>query len=90
MSIPLKIVTGFLGSGKTSVLQHAASTKFPRGRIAIFIREYLDTPFDRDRVVGSDHDVHIVAGEPSDWSITVRNQAIGRKPTLYHDPAGSR
>ena len=53
-------------------LPHAACTKFPRGRVAVFIREYLETPFDRDRVVGQDHDVHIVAGDPTDWSITVR------------------
>jgi len=71
MSIPLKIVTGFLGSGKTSVLQHAACNKYPRGKVAVFIREYLETPFDRDRVVGEEHEVHMIAGDPGNWELTV-------------------
>lgn len=54
MSVKLQIVTGILGSGKTSVLKHLLDTPDPTGWPAVLVGEFAEEGFDADmlRAVG--------------------------------------
>lgn len=59
--IPLTILTGFLGSGKTTVLNRALRAP-DCPRLAIVVNEFGAIPIDHDLVERSDDDVVLLAG----------------------------
>lgn len=71
MSCKINIVTGFLGSGKTCLVQNLGTSKWHRGKVGVLIREWLDTAFDGERVVGQDMEVRVVKGQAGDHSLTI-------------------
>ena len=46
MAVTLHIITGILGSGKTSTLRHLLSIPSPDGATAIVVGEYAEEGFD--------------------------------------------
>jgi G3E family GTPase len=54
--IPVTILTGFLGAGKTTVLNHLIATN-PTTKFAIIENEFGDIGIDNELVVGADSDI---------------------------------
>ncbi len=54
--IPVTIITGFLGSGKTTFLNHLISA-YPNTKFAIIENEFGDISVDQDLIVNSDGDI---------------------------------
>ena len=58
----LNVVTGFLGSGKTSVLLHLLGGASPEGRLGVVVGEFADEGYDGTRLRETGHTVRMVAG----------------------------
>lgn len=55
MKIPVTVVTGFLGAGKTSLIRHILENSVDR-RIALIINEFGDLGIDREMLLGCSSD----------------------------------
>ncbi|MGZ9033018.1 MAG: cobalamin biosynthesis protein CobW [Rhodospirillales bacterium] len=70
MKIPATVVTGFLGSGKTTLIRHLIANA-RRRRLALIINEFGDLGFDRELLLGCD-----IAGCEGDDVIELANGCI--------------
>jgi G3E family GTPase len=62
MTTEIQIVTGFLGSGKTSVLLHLLGTASPAGRMGVVVGEFADEGYDGRLLEETGHEVRMVSG----------------------------
>lgn len=90
---PVTVLTGFLGSGKTTVLNRVLRAP-DCPRIAIVVNEFGSIPIDHDLIESSDEDIVMLAGGCACCSVRadighalmrlVRAVADGRLPAFEH------
>jgi G3E family GTPase len=56
------LITGFLGSGKTSLLRHLLDGTWDKGRVGVVVGEFAQQGYDAGRLQHGDHDVVMVVG----------------------------
>jgi G3E family GTPase len=85
--IPVTLVTGFLGSGKTTLINKALRSPEMAGAIVI-VNEFGEVQLDHQLVAGSDDAVVVL--ENGCLCCTVRSDLIGTLNALYHDREARR
>lgn len=82
MSMPITLISGWLGSGKTSVLGAVYSHCTPIERPGILIREFVANDFDRTRLPDTLGAIKIVDGDIGrvDLTFDAINELIDRAP----------
>lgn len=85
--IPVRILTGFLGSGKTTVLNRALRSP-ELGRTLIIINEFGEMSLDHHLAATSDDAVVVL--ENGCLCCTVRSDLVGTMNALYHDREAGR
>ena len=71
-SPPVTVLTGFLGAGKTTLVNHILSTDHGR-RIAVIVNEFGEIGIDGDLIVSSDEEVVEMANGCVCCTLSVRN-----------------
>lgn len=61
MTLPVTIIGGYLGSGKTTAINHLLRHADGR-RLAVLVNEFGELPIDADLIVGQDGDLIALAG----------------------------
>ena len=69
---PVTVLTGFLGAGKTTLVNHILSTDHGR-RIAVIVNEFGEIGIDGDLIVSSDEEVVEMANGCVCCTLSVRN-----------------
>lgn len=85
--IPVTLVTGFLGSGKTTLINKALRSPEMAGAIVI-VNEFGEVQLDHQLVADSDDAVVVL--ENGCLCCTVRSDLIGTLNALYHDREDKR
>jgi G3E family GTPase len=85
--IPVTIVTGFLGSGKTTLVNHALRAP-GMARTAVIINEFGEISLDHSLVAQSNDSVMVL--ENGCLCCTVRSDLIGTLNDLYHSRRAGR
>ncbi|MBN1947043.1 MAG: hypothetical protein JW797_15315 [Bradymonadales bacterium] len=71
MIVEINIITGFLGSGKTSVVRHLLDGTWPMGRVGVLIREFVNIEYDIHWVENNKIDVAVLEGPPGICDTTI-------------------
>lgn len=71
-SIDVTLLTGFLGSGKTTLVNHILSADHGR-RVAVIVNEFGEIPIDGDLIVSSDEEIMELANGCFCCTVSVRN-----------------
>lgn len=85
--IPVTLVTGFLGSGKTTLINKALHAP-EMSKVVVVINEYGEVGLDHQLVASSDDQVLVL--ENGCLCCTVRSDLVGTLNGLYHDRASGR
>jgi G3E family GTPase len=85
--LPVTLVTGFLGSGKTTLI-NAALRAPDMSRTVVVINEYGEVGLDHQLVTSSNDQVMVL--ENGCLCCTVRSDLVGTLNSLYHDRAAGR
>lgn len=94
MATLLHVVTGILGSGKTTVLRHLLEGPTIEPRRAVVVGEYAESGFDGDMIRASGADVFQVTGagvrEAERYVDEVRRLVLeGRHPRVFLETSGA-
>jgi len=85
--IPVTLVTGFLGSGKTTMI-NAALRAPEMGKTVVVVNEFGEVGLDHQLVTSSSDQVMVL--ENGCLCCTVRSDLVGTLNGLYHDRAAGR
>ena len=84
-SPPVTVLTGFLGAGKTTLVNHILSTDHGR-RIAVIVNEFGEIGIDGDLIVSSDEEVVEMANGCVCCTLSVRNDLTATIQDLLARP----